>query len=200
VDLGEDVLLRGLLALSNAINALLKTIANIGGWFFLACIITICFDVFTRKIGFQLSIGGVDLGSTRLQELEWHFHGMLFLTWIGYAYVRDAHVRIDIATAGLPPRQQAWLELLGCLVFALPYTLMALPYAHAFFVTSLMQNEGSPAPNGLGMRWIIKGFLYFAFWSVLLAVVSVMCRRIVYLFGTADLAELAMPGGSTKAR
>ena len=122
----------------------------------------------TRKFGFQLSVGGIDLGSTRLQELEWHFHAMLFLTWIGYVYVKDSHVRIDIVTGDLSARKQAWLELFGCIVFALPYLLVALPYAHDFFMRRLFQNEGSPAPNGLPMRWVIKGFLYFGFWSVLL--------------------------------
>jgi TRAP-type mannitol/chloroaromatic compound transport system permease small subunit len=191
--------MKGLLALSNAINTVLRTIAFAGSWFALACIVTICFDVFTRKFGFQLNIAGIDLGSTRLQELEWHFHAMLFLTWIGYAYVKDSHVRIDIVTGGLSARKQAWLELLGCIVFALPYLVMAIPYAHAFFMTSLYQNEGSSAPNGLAMRWIIKGFLYFGFWSVLFAVVSVMCRRIVFLFGGPELAETAMPGGSSRS-
>lgn len=191
--------MRSLLVLSNAINTVLRRIAQIGAWFFLACIITICFDVISRKFGFQLNIAGVDFGSTRLQELEWHFHGMLFLTWLGYAYVRDSHVRIDVFTAGMSPRRQAWFELFGCVVFALPYLLVALPHAHQFFLVSFFQNEGSPAPNGLGMRWIIKGFLYFAFWSVLLAVISVMCRRVVYLFGDPGLAEAAMPAGTSKA-
>lgn len=190
--------MRALLALSNAINAVLRIIAHIGAWFFLACIITICFDVITRKFGFQLNIGGIDLGSTRLQELEWHFHAMLFLTWLGYAYVKDTHVRIDVATTGLSARKQAWLEILGCLIFALPYLLVALPYAHSFLTTSFLQNESSSAPNGLPYRWIVKAFLYFGFWSVLLAVVSVMCRRIVFLFGSSELAEIALPGGSAK--
>ena len=100
--------MKGLLALSNAINTVLRTIAFAGSWFALACIVTICFDVLTRKFGFQLSIGGIDLGSTRLQELEWHFHAMLFLTWIGYAYVKDSHVRIDIVD-GQPAGAQAGL-------------------------------------------------------------------------------------------
>ena len=191
--------MRSLLALSNAINSVLRAIALAGAWFFLACIVTIVFDVITRKFGFQLNVFGVDLGSTRLQELTWHFHAMLFLTWLGYTYVRDGHVRIDILTGGLDPRQQAKLELIGCIVFALPYLLMALPYAHAFSILSFQQWEGSNAPNGLPMRWIVKAFLYFGFWSVLLAVISVMCRRIVYLFGPADLAEVAMPGGTSKA-
>lgn len=185
--------MRALLTLSDGINAVLRTIAHAGAWFFIACIVTICFDVISRKLGFQLVLFGVDLGSTRLQELEWHFHAFLFLTWLGFAYVKDAHVRIDIVTGTMPPRRQAWLELLGCLVFALPYLAVALPYAHSFFTLSFQQWEGSNAPNGLPMRWVVKLFLYFGFWSVLAAVVSVMCRRIVFLFGTSDLAAQAMP-------
>lgn len=191
--------MKGLLALSNGINAFLRTIAHLGAWFFIACIITICFDVFTRKFGYQLAIGNTDLGSTRLQELEWHFHGMLFLTWIGYVYVLDNHVRIDIVTGAMSARKKAWLEVIGCLAFAVPYLAVALPFAHSFFLVSFFQNEGSPAPNGLPMRWVIKAFLYFSFWSVLLAVISVLCRRIVFLFGTPELAEVAMPNGSTRA-
>lgn len=183
--------MRALLALSDAIDAVLRTIANIFGWTFLALVTVICFDVISRKFGFQLTLLGIDLGSTRLQELEWHLHSVLFLTWIGYAYIRNAHVRIDILTANASPRSQAWLELLGCAVFALPYVLVALPYAHNFFMTSFWQHESSSAPNGLPARWIIKGFLYFGFWSVLLAVISVAARRIVFLFGPPDLSGRA---------
>lgn len=191
--------MQALLALSNAINAVLRFIAHAGAWMFIACIFTICFDVLTRKFGFQFRAGGLDLGSTRLQELEWHFHGALFLTWLGYAYVKNAHVRIDVFTGGMTPRKQAWLELIGCIVFALPYLLMALPYAHNFLTQSFAEWEGSPTPNGLPMRWIIKAFLYYGFWSVMLAVISVMCRHIVYLFGSPEQAEAAMPGGASKA-
>lgn len=185
--------MRALLTLSNGLNAILRTIAHVGVWFFIACIVTICFDVITRRFGFQLNIFGIDLGSTRLQELEWHFHGVAFLTWLGWAYVKDAHVRIDVFTNSMSVRKQAWMELIGCLIFALPYLLVALPFSHTFFMTSFWQNESSSAPNGLPYRWIIKGFLYLGFWTVLLAVISVMCRRIVFLFGSPDLASEAMP-------
>jgi TRAP-type mannitol/chloroaromatic compound transport system permease small subunit len=185
--------LRGLLRLSDAIDAVLGTIARIFAWGLLLLVTVIVFDVLSRKFGFQLNVFGIDLGSTRLQELEWHLHAIVFLTWIGYAYVRNTHVRIDVAVASLPARSQAWLELFGCLVFALPYILTALPYAHSFFLTSLAQNEASAAPNGLPWRWIPKGFLYFSFWSVLLAVLSVAIRRIVFLFGTSEEAARAWP-------
>jgi TRAP-type mannitol/chloroaromatic compound transport system permease small subunit len=190
------VLVRTLLRLSDVIDSTLRHIAMTFGWAFPVLSIVICFDVITRKFGFQLSLFGIDLGSTRLQELEWHLHGILFLTWLGYAYIRNAHVRIDILTASMSPRRQAWLELIGCAVFALPYVLTALPYAHDFFWVSFRQWEGSSAPNGLPMRWVIKLFLYFGFVSVFLAVISVAARRIVFLMGPPDLAAEALPASS----
>ena len=185
--------MRALLAISELLDTVLKWIAFTFGWTYLLNILVICFDVVSRKFGYQLPGGW---GSTPLQEMQWHLHGVLFLTWIGYAYVRNAHVRIDIATGGLSDRKQAWLELFGCTVFALPYLWFALPFAWDFFITSYLQNETSTAPNGLSNRWIIKGFLFFGFASVLMAVASVMIRRIVFLFGSPDDRQRAMPAAA----
>jgi len=37
-----------------------------------------------------------NVGSTRLQELEWHFFVAVVMLGLGHTYLRDAHVRIDI--------------------------------------------------------------------------------------------------------
>jgi TRAP-type mannitol/chloroaromatic compound transport system permease small subunit len=184
---------RALLAISIAIDAVLELVARIFGWCFLLLAFVICFDVVTRKFGFQLDLAGTDLGSTRLQELEWHLHAALFLTWIGFCYVRNAHVRIDVFTGGLSDRKQAWLEMLGCVIFALPYVIVALPYAWDFFADAYRQGESSSAPNGLPARYVIKFFLWFGFASILAAVISVFIRRVVFLFGSPDDAAAAMP-------
>jgi TRAP-type mannitol/chloroaromatic compound transport system permease small subunit len=184
---------RALLTISNVIDAVLDLVAKVFGWCFLLLAFVICFDVVTRKFGFQLDLNGTDFGSTRLQELEWHLHAALFLTWIGYCYVRNAHVRIDVFTGGMTQRSQAWLELVGCIVFALPYVLVSLPYAWDFFHESYRQGEASSAPNGLPMRFVIKFFLWFCFATILAAVISVFIRRFVFLFGSPDDAAAAMP-------
>ncbi len=176
-----------LLTLSNYIEAMLKRIADAASWAFIACIVVITLDVITRKFGFQIP----GFGSTRMQELEWHLHAILFCCWLGYAYILNGHVRIDVFTGGLTPRRKIVFELFCCIVFALPYLLVALPYAHDFFMTSYLQGESSEAPNGLAFRWISKGFLYFAFISVLLAVIAVIARCVVALFGHPELARRA---------
>lgn len=174
--------MNALLRVSDFLERLLKAIADIGAWAFIACIAVIVLDVVTRKFGFQFP----GLGSTPLQELEWHLHAVLFCCWLGYAYMRNSHVRIDVFTSGLSRRSKLWLELCGCLIFALPYLWIALPYAHDFFWLSYQQGESSEAPNGLGSRWIIKLFLYVSFLTVLLAVIAVIMRCVVALFGTPE--------------
>ncbi len=176
-----------MLAVSQGIDRILQRIAGIFGWLFLVLVVVICWDVITRKMGFQLP----GFGSTPLQELEWHLHGMLFLFWLGYAYVRNVHVRIDVFTGHLPWRRQAWLEVFGISIFAIPYSALATYYSWSFVVVSYLQNESSDAPNGLGNRWIIKGCLFLGMVLLDAAVVSVLLRKLVGLFGPPHLAAAA---------
>lgn len=181
-----------MLRLSERIDRALEVIARTSGWVYFALIGVIIWDILTRKIGFQLP----GFGSTPIQELEWHLHGSLFMFWLGYAYVRNVHVRIDVFTAGLDQRRQAWLELIGIAIFAVPYCLVATWYAYGFTELSYMQNEQSDAPNGLSHRWIIKSFLFLALVLLCASVISVFCRKIAYLFGPPGTAARAAPAAS----
>ena len=97
--------MNALLRLADLLERTLKFIADLGAWAFIACIAAIAVDVITRKAGYQLP----GFGSTRLQELEWHLHAVLFCTWIGYTYVRNGHVRIDVFITSATPRKRLWL-------------------------------------------------------------------------------------------
>ena len=172
-------------AISKAIERALYAISMAAGWLFVACTVVIVFDVITRKFGFQLP----GLGSTRLQELEWHLHAALFCFWLGTAYVKNAHVRIDIAVIHLAPRKQAWIELAGVLVFALPYCLVAIYFSYDFWHTAWQFNESSDSATGLPWRWIPKGIITIGLVLLLLAVVSVGLRLIVFLWGPPRLRQ-----------
>ena len=69
-------------------------------WVILALIVVIMFDVITRKIYWTQQLiltswAHEYMSSTKLQELEWHLHGVVLLLAFGFAYVCDKHVRID---------------------------------------------------------------------------------------------------------
>lgn len=181
--------MRKLLAASRLVDSVLAAIAEAVGWLFVILVAVICFDVVTRKIGFQIS----GFGSTMLQELEWHIHTVMFAGWLGYCYIRNAHVRVDSLTAGLSTRGKAWLELMGCIGFALPYCLILVYFSVPFFQASWESGEVSDATTGLPYRWLIKGLLVVGFWLVLAAVLSMICRLVVFLSGSVDPDEVALP-------
>ena len=178
-----------LLKTASAIERVLRTIADSSGWLMVVLMVVICFDIISRKLGYQIP----GMGSTRLQELEWHLHTILFSMWLGQCYILNVHPRVDTVTAHRPLRTRAWVEIVGVLAFALPYAAMVAWFGLGFVATSYMINETSEAVIGLSHRWIIKGFFILGLWMLVAAIVAVLLRLIVYLFGgraTAARADL----------
>ncbi len=169
-------------AISAAIDTLLSRVAYGTGWLFLAAVLVICFDVISRKLGYQLPY----FTSTRLQELQWHLTSTLFLAWLAFGVIKNTHVRIDVFTMALPQRRKDWIDLFGVLVFALPMCLVVVPYAWIYAFVSWQQLESSDAPNGLPARYIIKTIAACGLTLLLLSAVSLLCRRLVDLFGPPD--------------
>ena len=136
-------------------------------------------------------------GSTRLQELQWHFFMALVMLCLGYVYLRDGHVRIDILRDHMRPRMRAWIELVGCLVVLVPFCLMLIVFggelAHGAFVTG----ERSRAPLGLPMRWIIVSSLPLGGLLLLVAGLCIVWRNALLLAGraTGTAADSAMTSG-----
>ena len=97
--------------------------------------------------------------STPLQELAWHFFFACVMFAIGYTYVKDRHVRVDIVRERLPTRLKARLERFLLIVFLLPLCLILFWFGARMAWLSYIQDEGSRAALGLSARWIIKSAL-----------------------------------------
>jgi len=172
-----------LLTLSERLRRMLEWIALTSGWLLvvMACVTT--FDVVARKFGLRLPY-------TKLQELEWHFHAAIFSLWMGYCYTINAHPRVDSFTEHLNYRTRAWMELVFCIVLALPYVALVAYYSLDFVYRSFMLGEQSDSTVGLTHRWIIKGVYAAGLWLVVLGIVSVLLRVVVFLFGNKSPEEV----------
>ena len=179
-----------LLKTANALHKFLERIADASGWLLIVLMTVTCVDVVFRKFGV------VGFPYTKAQELEWHLHTAIFSLWLGYNYCINAHPRVDSYTERLGHRRKAWIELAGCLVFALPYTLVLVWYGWEFVRYAYVFNESSDAALGLPYRWIIKGIMYAGLWLLVLGIVSVMLRLIVYLFGKRSAEEVDLRIGT----
>jgi len=170
-----------LFKISNLFDRLVSAIGTAAAWLSLPLIAIIVFDVITRRF--------LVLGSTKLQEMEWHIHALLFFLCIGWAYLKNAHVRIELVHERLPRRTQLWIELLGCLLFLIPYCLIVFGHGVDWWQRSWAINEMSDSATGLPYRWAIKVFLPIGFFVILLAAITVFLRKVVQLFGPTRLAR-----------
>ncbi len=195
-----------LIAVSRAADRFITGIGKTASWLLMPLMGVILLDVITRKFNLLTDardyfadngmIAGKDfieayLTSTKFQELEWHLHAALFLLCLGFGYVKNSHVRIEIIRERFSLRVKAWLELIGVFGFIFPYASLILYFGFDFAQRSYALDEVSAALTGLSHRWIIKSFVPIGMVLVLIAAIAVALRNIVYLFGSPELRDQA---------
>ena len=162
--------LQRLCARLDGINA---SVGRAAAWLSIPIIVIVILDVVTRRF--------FTLGSVTLQELEWHLHAVLFLFCAAYAYIDDAHVRVDIFRARLGRTHRAWIELLGAVFFLTPYSIVMVVLGSQFVIDSYLLNEVSDAPGGLPYRFVIKSALPIGFLLLAMQGVSTAMKQVLIL-------------------
>lgn len=199
-----------LLTISEAIARFVAAIGKAGSWLLLPLTFVMVFDILARKFTFlQRLVNETELkfylSSTKLQELEWHFHGVVLLLAFGFAYVCDKHVRIDGWRDRRTPKTQALIEIVGICCAMLPFSALMLYEALHFVQMSYVADEASAAMTGLTHRWIIKSFLIAAYLLLILSGVAMLLRAIYFYlrpppgrprFAAITFAEPPLPGGA----
>lgn len=178
--------MQGLLNFSSAIDRILRSIAMFGGWLGALLVVVVCYDVVTRYFGVPKPAG---LNSTMIQESEYWLHSYLIMFAIGYAYLRNAHVRIDLLRDQFSNRKKLWIELFGLVVAVLPYSLLGIWLCWPYAVQSYMSGEISKSQNGLSHLWILKGGMVILFTLLFFAGVSKLIKVIAGLRGELSASQ-----------
>ncbi len=133
----------------------LARLSNLCGW--VACIamilmaVNVFYDVVSRYAFNEVSIG--------MQEMEWHLYSIVFLFGIPYALRTDGHVRVDVFYTNWSNKAKAWINLIGAVIFVLPFAYLIGTYGYAFALDSYSMGEGSGDPGGLPHRYLIKSVI-----------------------------------------
>ncbi|MFG1357579.1 TRAP transporter small permease subunit [Xanthobacter pseudotagetidis] len=170
-----------LLASAQILKAIARRVGQVAAWCSVLLVLVVVTDVITRRF--------VVLGSTKLQDLEWHLHAALFLLCLGYAYVEGEHVRIDVLSSRFNAKTAAAIELIGAALFIVPFCAVVLYYGWPFLASSFRLNEGSPSLTGLPYRWIIKSTLLIGFSTLLLAALGAIAASLATLLGSPPKPE-----------
>ena len=193
------------LKIAEQLRRFVDAVGRFGSWFAMPLVLITAFDLFIRKariikiqgdpiqIWLRENISPV-FDSTLLQELEWHSHTALFALVLGFGYIWNTHVRVDLVRETLAFRKKAWLEFIGLTIFLVPFTCIIIYYASMYAYDSWAFNrspqcawwqcgEISASLVGMSHRWIIKGVLVFGLITALLAGIAVWLQTAMVLFG-----------------
>jgi TRAP-type mannitol/chloroaromatic compound transport system permease small subunit len=167
--------MKGLRYYIRFIDSLNERIGHIVSWLTTVLVIVVCYDVFTRYLLRKTSIA--------VQELEWHLFAVVFLIGSAYTLRHDRHVRVDVLYGRLNERQRAWINLIGGVIFLIPFCLLVIYTSSDFVINSFLIRETSPDPGGLPARYILKACIPAGFILLLLQGLSMIFRSVLILKG-----------------
>jgi TRAP-type mannitol/chloroaromatic compound transport system permease small subunit len=177
--------LRALLKFAGAIDAINEFFGAIANYLVVLVIAVGFYNVVARYIGRYI---GVTLASNVYIELQWYLFSMIFFLGFGYILKHGINVRVDFLYARLDERQRAWVDLLGTLLFLIPFCLLGLYVTFNPVLRSWVSWEMSPDANGLP-RAPIKSFVVIAFVLLLLQSVAQVIKYVAILQGHHEVAE-----------
>ena len=159
--------MKSLTKLANSIDALNERIGKGVAWLTTILVLLVCYEVF---------IGLFNQSANWITELEWHLFSLIFLLGAGYAYKHDRHVRVDLFYTKFSARDKALTDLIGNLLFLIPWCIILIYFAYYYALESFRINEGSPDPGGLPARYFIKFAIILGIFLLLLQGISELIK------------------------
>lgn len=173
--------MRLLYLLSEKLDLINETTGKAVAWLTSALVALFCMDVALRYI--------VNISYAGVFEMEWHLFAIIFLLGAGYTLRHDKHVRVDVFYSRFNKKQQAWVNLLGVLVFLLPLCFVIIKTSLLFVYNSWIIQESSPDPGGLPARYIIKSAIPIGFLLLFLQGISLAIKSLLIILNPPKAHE-----------
>ena len=164
--------MKRLLALADSIDRFSSGTGRIVSWLTLATVLIGSYNAIVRYLDKWTGLG---LSSNTYIELQWYLFGLVFLLAGAYTLRRDAHVRVDVFYGRLSVRGKAWIDLLGTVLFLIPFCILMLVKSVPSVVNSWAVLEMSPDPGGLP-RYPIRTVIPIAFLLLLIQGIAMLIR------------------------
>ncbi len=185
--------MRSLQRISAAIDRLNDRIGSAIQWLSLVMVVVGAFNAIARYAGRFTS---ASLSSNAYLELQWYLFSLIFLMGAAYGLNHDYHVRVDVLYERLERRARAWIDLIGSVLFLVPFAVMMLWVSWGPVARSWGILETSPDPGGLP-RYPIKTVILVSFFLLLLQGISQIVKNAAILTESggepSEADELAPP-------
>ena len=163
-----------LLGFSRVVDSFNELIGKLIRWLVLAAVLISAGNAIVRK--------AFNIGSNAYLEVQWYLFAGVFMLGAGYAFLRNAHVRIDFISSKLSKRANAIIDILGIVVFVIPLCLILITLSWPFFVNAWNTGEMSSNAGGL-IRWPVYLLVPVGFSILLVQSLSELIKRVAFLRG-----------------
>lgn len=155
-------------------NRFQRRIGHLIAWLALALVVFTALAVLLRY--------GLDFSSTKLDESLLYIHALLFMLGLAYTFQQNQHVRVDVIYQRLSANHQAWIDLLGNLLFVIPVTVFIVWAGWDYVAASWQILERSADASGLAYVYLLKSVILVAAFLVLLQAVAQTLENLLRLF------------------
>jgi TRAP-type mannitol/chloroaromatic compound transport system permease small subunit len=167
-------MMKSLLGLSRAIDALNERVGKLSYWLILVAVLISAGNAVVRYT--------FDMSSNAWLEIQWYLFSAVFLFSAGYTLLHNQHVRIDIVSGQFSRRTQTWIEIFGTIFFLLPMAILILWLSWPVFMDAWRSGEVSSNVGGLTV-WPARLMLPIGFALLVLQGFSELIKRIAFLRG-----------------
>lgn len=161
--------------LVRAIDALSAFIGKAAAWLTLAMVLLTTYLVVSRYVLRDNSIA--------LQELVLYMHAAVFMLGASWALQRDEHVRVDVFYRNASPRGKAVVNIIGTLLFLLPFALTILYFSWSYAANAWRYHEGSMQAGGLPYVYVLKTLIPLFAGLLIVQGIAELLRNILILQG-----------------
>lgn len=168
-----------LVAAIRAISGINRVVGQMLSWLSLG-VVLVCFTVVVQRYLF-------DISQVWMQDLYVWLSGAMFTGVAGFALLRDDHVRVDILYRPWSVRGKAIADLIGVVVFLIPFVSVVLYFGWNYVSRSWRLHEGSANIGGMPGLFILKSFIIVFCVLVGLQGLAMACRSILVLAGREEL-------------
>ena len=171
-------MLDGLETFITAVDTLNEWIGRTVSWLTVGCVLT-CFFVVVLRYGFSI-------GFPWMQEFYVWQHAVVFVVGAGFTFMHRGHVNVDILYTRFTPRTKAWVDILGTLLFLLPWMAVLAWTSSQFILNSWSILEPSSQTDGMPGVFVLKTMIWVFCGVVSLQGIALIARRILYLNGRSE--------------
>ena len=166
--------MKGLLALSAAIDKLSYWVGRSVMWLVLLMVLISAGNAIIRKL--------FNTSSNAYLEAQWYLFAAVFLLGASYTMLQQGHVKIDVIISRFSRPTQVKIEIFGIVMFLFPLVYFVIVEIFPLLVQAYQSGEMSENAGGL-IRWPVYALVPIGFFLLGLQGLSELIKRIGFLKG-----------------